>query len=165
MNPVWLHWWAGYTQIPLPANACPLSPSGTADTATAVVDSSQWVAHFNAVLIATLVVAVIAVVITYQTRTMGEAFVRRWRRSLFLTAAITAVLALVFLATVAVQTYGCTFGVAPAKIPLGHAMGRATVAFVQSGIAFFVFSLFLTRYARITRHEPWHNHSRVPISW
>jgi hypothetical protein len=158
-----LNWWAAVHQIDVPASACPVSPDGTMQGATAVILPQDWFALFNGAFLCAVLIALAGVFITYQTRTMGDAFARRWRRMLLATALVAGLVCLLLLSVVQVQTFGCQFGEQLTNIPFGNVLNRSTVAFAQALLFFLIWSFLLTRIARITRHQPWYDNSWYPF--
>jgi hypothetical protein len=82
---------------------------------------------------------------------------------LLATALVSGLVCVLLLSMVRVQTFGCQFGEQMTNIPFVNVLNRSTVAFAQTLLFFFIFSILLTRIARITRHQPWYDHSRYPF--
>src|SRR5678815_3359204 len=80
-----LNWWAAYSQIAIPASACPASPEGQRQVAGAVIMRAEWVALFNTAFAAAAVVGLLGAIAAYQTRLVGDAFASRWRKTLLAT--------------------------------------------------------------------------------
>lgn len=163
MNPnAAVNWWANEA-IRLPATTCPASPDGTLQATDAfVLTANQGTVYFYAFL-ATLVGALVCVVLTYRTRTMGELFARRWWTALAITTFVSGVVCLLVVLGLDVNTFGCEYGNVATRIPVADALERASVALTQGALAFVAFSVVLTRLARLTRRQPWFNNSRYPF--
>ena len=164
MNNALINWWASFSEIPVAPSLCPASPEGQAQTGKAVIALADWLSAFNTAAFITLALTAAAVLVTYETRVMGQRFWKRWWRSLLLTALVTALACLVWLAWVAaVHTEGCEFGNVTTRIPFSHALNRSTVALAQSALLFVVLSWLLTLVARWSRRPVWYNNSRIPF--
>ena len=158
-----LNWWAAYSQIAIPASACPASPEGQRQVAGAVLVRADWVALFNTALAAAAVIGLLGALAAYQTRLVGDAFASRWRKSLLVTGIVGAILVAALLATSMLATRGCQFGEVETRLPFGPLASRTSVAFFQTMLFFFIWSVVLTRLARLTKHQPWYNNSRYPV--
>jgi hypothetical protein len=160
----WYNWWASYDELRIGASVCPLSPEGQRQTADAVLASAEWHHAFLIAAIGTAVIALLAVLWTYETESMGDPFRRRWLKGLGLTAFVSALLVLFWLALgVKVTTSGCEFGNILTRIPALYALGRASVALGQGPVLFVLFTLLLTRTARIWRRRRWLNNIYNPF--
>src|SRR5829696_7313749 len=105
---LWYNWWASYGEIPVSGATCPLSPEGQRQTADAVLASAEWHNAFLIAFIATALIALVAVLMTYGTRLRGDQFRRRWGKAVGLTTLLAALVVLVWLAWgVKVNTSGC----------------------------------------------------------
>lgn len=155
-----LDWWAAYQQITVPASVCPADPSGQQQVANAVL--TDWAPLFLAALGVALAVSLVGSLVAYQTRLMGDSFASRWFRMMLAVMLIGGVVAFAVLSTVKVQTFGCQFGNVPTELPTSVALNRASVAVVQTAVFYFLWSLVLTRIARVTRHQPWFNNAWYP---
>lgn len=158
-----LHWWATYSQIVVGPSNCPAGPDGQVQSASAVIALGDWLPLFNLGLALTAIVSLLLVIATYQTRLMGSEFSRRWRRWLLGTAIAVGIMVFAVVASPDVQTIGCQYGNQTTRVPFGPALNRATVAFVQGLLFFLLWSILLTRLARVTQHQPWFNNSRFPV--
>lgn len=163
MNPnVLLNWWANES-ITLPASACPAAPGGTPQVTDAFVLSSDQGTVYLAAFVATLVVVMLGVLVTYQTRKLGDLFARRWKISWLVTSLLAAAACTAVVLLMPVTTFGCEYGNVTTRIPTVEALERASVALVQALVGFVAFSLMLTRLSRVTRFQPWFNNSRYPF--
>jgi hypothetical protein len=158
-----LNWWAAYAQIGIPAAACPASPEGQRQVAGAVIVRAEWLTLFNTAVALAAVVALVAVLVTYRTRQAGDAFAARWRKGLLLAGLVGALVCGAMLATSLLGTRGCQFGEVQTRLPFGPLVSRTTVALVQTMLFFFIWSVVLTRLARLTKRQPWYNNSRYPV--
>jgi hypothetical protein len=158
-----LNWWASYPSITVPPTECARSPEGTVQAANAVIAQADWHGLFTSAFVATMLIALAAVLVTYWTRKMGDRFAARWRWSLLGTALVSAVATYFILTVPEVQTFGCEFGERMTHVPFAPAMMRSTVALAQGLVWFFVWSLLLTRLVRIGRWQPFYNNSRYPV--
>ena len=158
-----LNWWAAYSQIAIPASACPASPEGQRQMAGAVIMRSEWVALFNTAVAGAAVVGLLGAIAAYQTRLVGDAFASRWRKALLVTGILGAILCAALLATSMLATRGCQFGEVETRLPFGPLASRTSVALLQTMLFFFIWSVVLTRLARLTKHQPWYNNSRYPV--
>jgi hypothetical protein len=158
-----LNWWAAYPDITVPPTVCATSPDGQVQAANAVIAQADWEGLFTSAAISTVLVALLAVLLTYYTRKMGDRFASRWRWSLLVTALLSAVIAYLVISLPEVHTFGCEFGDRTTNIPVAEALMRSSVAFFQGVLWFLIWSLLLTRLVRIGRWQPWYNNSRYPI--
>jgi hypothetical protein len=158
-----LHWWAAYPEIRIPASVCPASPEGQIQTAAAVIAPSDWQGLFNVGFWATASIALVAVLLTYWTRSMGERFRPRWWVGLVIAAALAALGCYLVVTSQDVNTVGCEFGETTTQIPATPALVRASVALVQGAIWFVLWSFVLTRAVRVRRWQPFYNNSRFPF--
>ena len=156
-----LDWWAAYDQIAVPASVCPVAPNGQAQTANAVL--TDWTGLFIMALAIASLVSLVGAFIAYQTRLMGDQFASRWWKGMVATALVAGGAAFAVLITGSVQTFGCQFGNVTTHLPSGVALNRASVALVQACLFYFIWSLVLTRIARVTRHQPWFNNAWYPV--
>lgn len=157
-----LHWWAAFDEIRIPATLCGLSPDGQRQAAAAFITRADWLTAFNNTLWITGVLALAAVLITYETRVMGHLFWKRWWKGLALGALLIAAVCFLYLALTPV-TAGCEFGQAQVKIPTSNALLRASVALIQGALAFVVFSWLLTLVARWSRRPKWIANAQIPF--
>ena len=158
-----IHWWAAYDQIRVGPQVCPLSPTGEIPAAGAVIAEADWLAAFNNVAIATVVLAFLFVLFTYETRKQGDKFRARWWKVFLLGALVIGVLSFAYLKVEDVLTFGCEYGDRMINIPTLHALGRSTVALAQGLLWFFLFSVLLNLIARWTGRRKWINNSRFPV--
>ncbi|HKG95383.1 MAG TPA: hypothetical protein VKA84_25915 [Gemmatimonadaceae bacterium] len=160
----WYNWWASRDQISIPASICPASAEGTPQTADAVIASGDWHQAYIVAAFITLAITLAGVLLTYETRVMGDDFKGHWWRRMSVSALLSALVSLVWLAWGAkVGTSGCEFGEVATRIPLLSALNRASVSLVQSGVLFFLMSWLLTRLARVVRRPGWVNNAHYPV--
>src|SRR4051812_20402548 len=117
MNGILLHWWAWPKQIFVNPAVCPVSPQGQRQTAQAVVQAADWQSAYGVAVAITLVVAIVGVLITFETRSVGDRFRARWWKALALQTLLATGVVIVWLSQVSVQTSGCEYGMSQTSIP------------------------------------------------
>ena len=163
MNRALIDWWAAFREIRVDPSICPASPEGQRQTANAVIAVGDWHSAFTVAAVITVVLAVIMVLVAYETRVMGDRFWKRWWGFLAGTSVLAMLASLLWLATTSVRTEACEFGNVATRIPFSYAFNRSTVSLLQGLVLFVVLSWLLTLIARATKRAVWYNNSRIPF--
>lgn len=158
-----LHWWAAFDEIRIPAELCGVSADGQRQGSAALLARADWLAAFNTALVITVVLALLIVIVTYETRVVGHLFWKRWWGGLVVAALVTAAACYLYLAFTPVNTTGCEFAQARVHIPPVNALARSSVALFQGALAFVVFSWLLTMVARWSRRPKWIANAQIPF--
>jgi hypothetical protein len=158
-----LDWWANYSDLPIPADRCPVGPDGAIQTASAALAPEAWANACNIVFTITVVLVAVFVLGTYESRRVGNAFWRRWIVALPITALVAGTASYVFLSQRKLMTVLCENGNVPAAIPSEYVLGRASVALAQGVVLFFLFSVLLTLLARVWKRGVWYDKVKIPL--
>jgi hypothetical protein len=165
MRNLLLHWWAAFDQISIAPTVCPPSPEGQTQAAQAVIAQAEWVNAFDFAALITVLLVAVLVLITYETRRMGNKFWHRWWLFLSATAVLAGVTAFLLLANTPVRTDACEYGNVTTRIPTTYVMTRSTVALAQGALLFVVLSWILSLIARLTHRAKWYNNWRIPFGF
>jgi hypothetical protein len=158
-----IDWWANYAQVRIPGDRCTPNADGLHQAAMAAINPVDWMGAFNLVFMATAIAGAVVVLVTYESRLVGDAFWRRWWKFLPLAAVVCALASYFFLSQVRVNSILCENGDVLTTIPSEYVLGRTGVALVQGALFYVIFSVLLTLLARVWKRPVWYDKVKVPL--